>query len=59
MKKFLFGVIVGFALASSLAYAAIIMGSDGYLMGWSIMVDGEEICSDPFIWTSIQEIECG
>jgi len=39
-------------------HAAKVVGSDGYLMGWDVTKDGETICSDPFVWTGTQELEC-
>ena len=53
MKKYIVGFIAGLATALVVsAFAAKLVGSDGYLTGWSITKDGEEICSDPYIWTS-------
>jgi hypothetical protein len=39
------------------AYGPHLMGS-GYLQGWTIMHDGEEICDSPYVWDSTKEIEC-
>lgn len=59
MRKFLAGVGVGLALgAASAAGAAQLVGNSGYLTGWSVVLDGEEICYMPFIWTATKEIEC-
>lgn len=59
MKKFVAGFLAGLATALAVsAFAAKMVGSDGYLVGWDITKDGEEICSDPYIWTSTREIEC-
>ena len=38
--------------------AAQVVGTNGYLTGWSVTKDGDEVCSDPYIWTSTREIEC-
>lgn len=58
MRKFLLGLIAGILLGGSIAtYAAGVFG-DGYLMGWTVTKDGEEVCSDPFTWPGIKEIEC-
>lgn len=39
-----------FTLAAS-AYAARIVGGDGYLMGWDVVNgDGDTVCSNPFVW---------
>lgn len=53
------GTVIGFLLGIAVsASAQRIVGNDGYLMGWDITYRGEVICSDPFIWRSIMEIEC-
>lgn len=52
---FFAGVICTIAVAAS---AAKMVGDSGYLMGWDVTVDGEEVCSDPYIWTATMEIEC-
>lgn len=59
MKNFLYGLLCGVALTSAAAaVAAQVVGSSGYLMGWEITKDGDEICSDPYVWTATREIEC-
>jgi len=57
------GWIAGFVLGLTLglatgAYAASIVGGNGYLMGWDITVEGEVVCSEPYIWAASREIEC-
>lgn len=59
MGRFLLGVFVGLAIGvTATASAAVIAGDSGYVLGWSVMKDGSEICSDPFVWTVTREIEC-
>jgi hypothetical protein len=59
MGKFSAGLCLGLILGGALsAFAAVIAGDNGYAMGWSVMKDGEEICSGPYIWTGTKEIEC-
>ena len=59
MKRFWVGFIAGiFFGAVTAGTAAVVAGDNGYMMGWEIKKDGEKICSDPYIWTEIKEIEC-
>lgn len=58
MKKLAIGFIIGVAAAAPSAVAATIVGSTGYLSGWTVTKDGDEICYMPYVWTSIREIEC-
>jgi hypothetical protein len=59
MKKLTIGFIIGLAAGAAVpAAAAAIVGSTGYLSGWTVTKDGNEICYMPYIWTSIREIEC-
>ncbi len=52
---FLFGMLVG---AAGSAMAAQIVGANGFLIGWDVQKNGETICSSPFVWISLREIEC-
>lgn len=59
MRKYLTGFFAGIVIGSAIpATAATIVGNMGYLSGWSVTKDGEEICYMPYVWTSIREIEC-
>ena len=59
MKRFLSGLAVGLVVGSAgVALAATIVGSSGYLFGWAVKKDGDEICSSPHVWTATREIEC-
>lgn len=59
MKKYFTGFIVGLILGSvTSVFAARLVGGNGYLIGWDVSIDGETVCSDPFIWASTKEIDC-
>ena len=59
MKKFSVGFITGLLLGGVVpAAAASLVGSTGYLFGWTVTKDGDEICDAPFIWTATREIDC-
>lgn len=59
MRKFIVGLTLGIAIGSATtALAAQMVGEDGYLFGYSVLINGDTICYDPWIWTSTQEIEC-
>ena len=58
MRHFIYGLITGIGIATATAaYAASLVGS-GYLFGWDVTVDGDRVCSDPYIWSSVKEIDC-
>lgn len=58
MRKFVAGVMMGLILGgTTVSWAAGIFGS-GSLSGWSVMKDGEEICTDPDVDTLSKEIDC-
>jgi hypothetical protein len=56
--RFVVGVVVGVLLAGSAAMATPRIIGDGYLFGWTVTVEGEEVCDTPFVWSGIREIEC-
>lgn len=59
MRKFLLGLAAGLAIGfAGSATAARLVGDSGYLSGWSVTKEGEEICYMPFVWTATKEIEC-
>lgn len=60
MRKFAFGIAIGvvIGLATPIA-AAQLVGNTGYLRGWTVTKDGEEVCYMPYVWVSIKEIDCG
>lgn len=59
MRKYFLGFLFGFTVgATTSLYAAKIVGGNGWLIGWDITIDGDTVCSDPYIWVSIREIEC-
>ena len=59
MRNFVCGLIIGIAISTvTAAYGAQIVGDSGWLFGWDVTVNGNTVCSDPFIWAGIREIEC-
>jgi hypothetical protein len=59
MRKYLIGFTAGVLFGAAVpATAAIVVGGTGYLLGWSVTKDGDEICYMPFVWTATKEIEC-
>ena len=58
MLRFATGIVAGLVLGIAVsAYAARIVGS-GYLSGWSVTWNGKDVCSDPYVDTAVQRIEC-
>mgnify|MGYP001248757880 CR=1 FL=1 len=58
MSRFAAGLVVGLVLgACASVYAAGCFGS-GTAHGWTVVKDGDEVCSDPQIDNSSKEIEC-
>lgn len=49
------GLLVGFA---GTALAAQFVREVGYLSGWFVIMNGETLCADPYVWPVSHEIEC-
>ena len=58
MRKFLLGLGCGLAIGTASAATAAELIGKGYLTGWSVTKNGDEICYMPYIWTATKEIEC-
>lgn len=59
MKKITIGFIAGLIAGAAVpAGAAALVGGTGYLFGWTVTMNGDEICDAPFIWAGTREIEC-
>lgn len=60
MRSYLIGLTTGLALASGAAYAGGIgiYGGPGYMNGWDIVIEGDTVCHDPYVWPATREIEC-
>jgi hypothetical protein len=58
MRNFLLGLATGVSIAvGAHAWAAGVFG-DGYLAGWDVVMGGDTVCSDPYVWLGSHEIEC-
>lgn len=61
---FVLGVVMGLSIGGATAISALtaaprIVGGSGYLSGYEVVDDdGDEICTDPYVWTATREIEC-
>ena len=59
MRRFLFGLACGLTIGTvGTATAAHLVGDNGYLVGWTVTKEGDEICDMPFVWTATKEIDC-
>ena len=63
MKTCIFGLAVGLIVSS--AFAAYADADDiesfiasGYARGWTVSIKGNEVCSDPYVWSASKDIEC-
>jgi len=59
MKQFIFGVVLGLTLGLlGTAVAARVVGFDGYLPGWAVTIQGDTLCTNPYVWNVTRHIEC-
>jgi len=59
MRVFAIGLILGLILGcAATACAAALVGANGYLHGWSVTKEGEEVCTDPYVRVGENKIEC-
>ena len=58
MTRFLCGLVTGAVLGIALSASAAGVFGDGYLTGWTVTHDGEEVCTDPSVSRATREIEC-
>jgi hypothetical protein len=52
------GAVFGALAAAASPLAQRLVGRDGTLDGWSGLVEGEEVCQDPWISQGDHTIEC-
>jgi hypothetical protein len=59
MRNLVIGIAIGITIGVvGTATAAQIVGDSGYLSGWEVTKGGETICSSPYVWPSLREIDC-
>lgn len=59
MKQFIFGVVLGLTLGLlATSGAARVIGLDGYLRGWDVTIQGDTLCTNPYVWNVTRHIEC-
>ncbi len=59
MARFVLGIVIGLILGTIVSIeAAQMVGSNGYLRGWTVVVNDEEICDSPYVWMNTREIGC-
>ena len=59
MRKISLGFALGLLIGTAMpAAAALLVGSNGYLNGWTVTNNGREVCYAPYVWVGLREIEC-
>ena len=61
LKQLTFGIAIAVLASTSFvlggSYGPRLIGT-GYLQGWTVSINGKEICDDPYVWDGTHEIEC-
>jgi hypothetical protein len=59
MSRFVSGVILGVVLgAGVVAWGADTYARQNAMNGWTVEIDGDEVCSNPTMWRATRTIEC-
>ena len=59
LKRYAIGFLVGMLVGTAASALAVnFVGGNGYLINWSVMQEGVEICRNPYVQVTYREIEC-
>jgi hypothetical protein len=58
MLMFIAGALVTFTFWYGVSKSEAGAGRNGWLYGWEVKIGKRIICTDPYIWNEVREIEC-